>query len=510
MAFVIVSAIVFIIVSIGLIQLSMLIGGSRELANATDASSLNTGRLATTVQVSIGGGDEGQYGDVAEDGKSFSLKSIDRLWGKCLLIQANQDEMKNDGYDSGDSNSHASSMFDAAKSISDRLADKLKDPHTLYPFFDQMAKQESMRMLGNVAGANADQVATAWKTSLYDRQVESNIAVSEGQLPAPFNLDENKNAIKASDGKLYFRGYVPIEANGKSICFVPFKLNAQPHLMSKKDFDSNTASTKPLPEWSDAVPNAFSCQGKSTNQKEGLQKAISWVLTNPQKTFKLSIPHSFMHIKLDTNTAHFNCNGVPYPIYDTDYDYFPPSPFFAEAEALDAGLGSAEATIAPLGTEFLPPTVWQALTALGTYGGSYDQLKTVMAQRCAEMKAGFTESDLESTLSTMLIPGIKDYYVYPNDSGDVVVSPSVSNPIPPAWVLSGGSADGSEQEICSNTVLNPAAIVIVVAEGLGGGGGFCTEDDSVKWTAGTGYNGNLGDVKVSHSLTAIIAAGALF
>ncbi len=512
MAFIIVSAIVFIIVAIGIVQISMLIGGSRELANATDAAGLNTGRLATTVKVDINsGGDESQYSDVAEDSKSFSLKSIDRMWGKCLIVQANQDEMKNDGYDSGDSSSHASSMFDAATAISNRLADKLKDPHTLYPFFDQMSKQESMRMLGKTAGASSDQIASAWKTSLYDREVESNVAVVQGQLPPPFNMAEGKNVIKASDGKLYFQGYVPIQANGNSICFVPFKLNAQPHLMSKKDFDSNTATAKPISEWPDAVPNSFSCQGKSNNQKEGVQKAISWVLTNPQKTFPLSLPHSFIHIKLDTNTAHFNCNGVPYPIYDTDYDYFPPSPFVASAESMDAGLGSVSAMIVPLGTEFLPPTLWQCLAALGNYGGSYDSLKTVLTQRCAEMKGGFSESDLESTLGTMVIPGVTDYYIYPDDNGDVAVAPSTSHLFPPSWVLSGGSADGSKKsDLENNTVLNPTAVVIVIPNGIGGGGGLCTEEDHIDWTAGTGYNGCLGEVKVSHSLTAYIIAGTFF
>ncbi|MBX9719849.1 MAG: hypothetical protein K2X81_00505, partial [Candidatus Obscuribacterales bacterium] len=116
----------------------------------------------------------------------------------------------------------------------------------------------------------------------------------------------------------------------------------------------------------------------------------------------------------------------------------------------------------------------------------------------------------------MMIPGITDYYIYPDSSGNVTVAPSLSNPIPPTWVLSGGSADGSKQEIDSNgdTTFGaglpiPPYIVEVEVEGIGGGSGVYLECDSVKWTAGTGYNGNLGDVEVTHDSYAQCIAGGL-
>lgn len=517
MAFIIVAAIVFIIFAIGMVQLSMLIGGSRELSNATDAGGLNTARLAPTVKVDIQSGTtESQYSDVAEDGKSFSLKSIDRMWAKCLLCEMNAQEMHGDGYSGSDTDSHADALFDAAKSISDRLADQLKTPSTLYPFFDDMAGKESMRMLGNSAAAVSDQSSGGWNTSLMDREVESNIAVYDGQLPNGFSLSTS-HTTKASDGKFYFQGYVPITAQGHDICFVPYKLNAQPHLVSYKDFNSNMATANPISQWPDAVPNAFSCQGKTKNQKEGTQKSISWVLTNPQKTFDLSIPHSFIHIKLDTNTCHFWCNAIPYPIYDQTYDYSPPGGpvFFAQSGPMDGGAGVCTATVTPLGLEFEPPTIWQSLTALSNFGGSYDNLKTILVQRCSEMKPNFQESDLESVLGTLTIPGVTDYYIYPDDSGNVSVSPSLSNPIPPTWVMSGGGADGDDyHDICTNgdTTFGaglpvPPFVVAVEYEGIGGGSGATLECDKVQWKAGTGYNGCLGEVKVSHDLYAQCVAG---
>lgn len=514
MGLIIAAAIVFIIFAVGMIQLSMLFGGSREIANATDAATLNTGRLATTVTVDTQGGDESQYNDVAENGKSFSLKSINRMWAKCMLCMMNAKEMQDDGYSSGDSNSHADSLYSAAKSISDRLADKLNTPSTLQPFFDQMAHKETVKMLGDNAGATSD-MSGGWSHSLMDRGVESNIAVYDGQLPGSFGSSPPPE-VKCSDNNMYFPGYQPFSVLGHDVTFVPFKFKAQPHLSSQKEFTSNVPNTNPIQQWQDPIANAYSCQGKTLQQKEGVQGARAFVLTNPQKTYDLVIPQSYIHIKLDTNTCHFYFNATPYPIYDQTYDYSPPGgPIFtAQSGTMDAGAAVATATVTPLGQEFEPPTIWQALTALSNFGGSYSNIKNLLVQRCSEMKHGFQESDLESVLSTLMIPQVTDYYIYPtfdsNNNATINVAPSLSNPFPPSWVLSSSGADGDDfHEVDSNgdTSLGlglpaPPFVPIVEVEGIGGGSGVMLECDSVKWKAGTGYNACLGEVKVSHDLYA--------
>jgi hypothetical protein len=496
MGFVIVSIIVLIILAVALFQISLLFGGSRELSNAVDAGTLNTGQKAPTVTVDIqSGGDEGQYSDVAENnGQSFSLKSINRMWAKCLVCLMNQEEMNSDGYSSGQSLGHADQLYTAASSISDRLANKLNDQNSLKQFFTDLVSRETLRMLGNTANV-VYEAGPGWTTSLMDRGIESNVAVYQDQLPSGFNFS-NVNAVQASDGKNYFKGYTPIMVGSHSVTFVPFRLKSQPHLVSNLTFGKNMNAAAPISQWATPVPNAFSCTGMSQSQRLNTQHCKSYVLTNPQQTFDLTLPHSFIHIKLDKNTSHFYLNGTPFP--DQTYDYGIPT--VQTAGPMEAGTGTLTAETG-VGFEFLPPTIWQALTALP--GGDYSKLKNVMTQRCAEMKHGFQESDLESLLGSMLIPGVTDYYIYPDDKGQVQVSPSVSSPVPPTWVLSGGDPDGSEKEICNNDTWWFPNWTFPFLEGIGPNPlpSFTEETDSVNWTAGTGFGGCLGKVRVTHDTT---------
>ena len=515
MGFILVCILVIVLLGVAIVQFGLLFAGNRELINGVDSGTLNTGKMASTVTVDIqSGGVESQFSDVAENGNSFSLKSINRMWGKCLLCMLNQQEMQNDGYDSGNSNQDAEFLYTAANSISSRLSAKLSDQTNLAPFFTQLVSRESERALGSQA-AIVNDPGLNWQTSLMDRNIESNVAVYAEQLPAS-DLS-GVNSVKASNSLSYFSGYNPIKVLDQYITFVPFRYQTQPHMVSSQDFTANMNSTSPISNCSTPIPNAFSCQGKTVGQVQGVQHAKSYTISNPQTTYDLSIPHSFIHINLGTNTCHFWCDAAPYPIYDQTYGYAPPSPFFAQSGPMDGTAGVCTATVTPLGLEFLPYSIWGALTPLSTYGGDYSTLKKVLTQRCAEMKHGFQESDLESVLGSIMLPGITDYYIYPDSSGNVTVAPSFSNPVPPSWVLSGGPADGSQQEICSNgdTTFGaglpiPPFVVEVEFEGIGGGSGVYLECDSVKWTAGTGYNGDLGDVTVTHDSYAQCITAGLF
>lgn len=494
MGIVIASTLVFVILVIGIIQITMLFGGSREVANAVDAGALNTGKQAPTITIDVGGGDEGQFDDVSDDSK-FNLKNINRMWAKCLLCLMNEKAMQEEGYSTGQSSGNANKLYTAAQSLSDKLTSKLNTQSNLHPFFNALAVTESVRMLGNSAKISAEQ-GNGWKTSLMDRGVESNIAVYGEQLPGSFNLNNSKTK-SASDNKNYFTGYDPIDILNHKVCFVPFKLKEQPHLVSGKTFESNTATANPISGVQTPVPNAFSCQGSTQMQTQGSQRAKSFVMTNPQKTYDLRIPHGFIKIKLEDNTAHWYLNGIPQP--DSDYAYFPPSVQYAGP--VWAGAGTLQA-MANLGLEFVPPTIWQALTSLP--GGDYDELKQVMLQRCRELKHDFSQSQMEDLLDAMLVPGVKDYYIYSNDEGtELKVSPTLSNPVPPSWLLTGSDPDGSEKEICSNDTFWYPNWTMPILSGLGPKPlpSFCHCEDSVNWTPGTGYDGCLGKVRVKHETT---------
>jgi hypothetical protein len=489
MGFIIVSLIVLIILAVAFFQFSMLIGGNRELANAVDSGTLNTGRLATTVKVEIQPGTfQEQFSDVAEDnGKSFSLESINRMWAKCLLCLMNEKAMESEQSSNSASATHAGSLFQAASNISDRLSERLNDQNYLKDFFKALVERESLRMLGNKASV-AYEKGTGWKTSLMDRNVESNVAIYQEQLPGSFKLKDNLHAVIASDGKHYFPGYEPIDVlNHNYVTFVPFKLKSQPHLVAGVDFNKDTFEKSKIAHCSShPVPNAFSCQGMTKSQNLGVQHCKSFVLTNPQTTYDLTIPHSYIHILLDTNTAHFCDEGVPHPEFERHYGYNSSNVVFA---AIPHGLLSHLEITSVVGLEF-GSSVWSALAALDD---DYGPLVKVLTQRCAEMKHGFKESDVLSLLQNTSLSGATDYYIFPDSKGNIQASSS-----PPPWMLLGSQADGQESKICSASLASTPNVITTHYTGMGVSAGNIQESDAVYWTPGTGFNGCLGNVRVTH------------
>ncbi|MBX9685424.1 MAG: hypothetical protein K2X27_01905 [Candidatus Obscuribacterales bacterium] len=313
MPFIIACAFVLIIVGLGLFTLSQIMGGNFEFSSAVDSGALSVGQQVFTLKTDLktADRDEMQYADVAENSKSFSLSSINRLWAKCLLVQLNAASMKNLGQSTGDSDSHASQIYRTAYEIEDRLYKVLSDGKSIEKFFDDMVSKESVRMLGEKASIKADEKEAAksnggWKSARMDQGVESNISVSANQLPPGFSL-EKLGTTQADDKKYYFKGYEAIKgANLPTLCFVPFKLNAQPHLVSAKDFEKTDSTIKGVT--SNPLPNAFSCQAVSVNQKFSETKGKSYVLTNPRKTYEMSMPHAFVKIVFENNIAHWNLN----------------------------------------------------------------------------------------------------------------------------------------------------------------------------------------------------------
>ena len=70
--------------------------------------------------------------------------------------------------------------FDAAASMSNRLSDQLNDPASRVSFFNDMSGRKIISMTGIGSGAQAVK-EDAWRTSLVDRTLESNIELSKEQ-----------------------------------------------------------------------------------------------------------------------------------------------------------------------------------------------------------------------------------------------------------------------------------------------------------------------------------------
>jgi len=531
--------------------LSLYLGGNNEIKNAVDAGTLNLGKEVFTQQpfkVTLPPvGLQAQFQDVSTGGQ-IDLGNINALWGKMLLIQANAQDMQDHGV-TGSANAHADQMFLAAKEISDDLAKKLNDESLQYPVFESIAGQNSVRMLGGNAKTVALHEADGWTTSLMDRGEVSNLTMNTAALS-----DAANQALQTKNGRLL--GYTPISIGGKTFCFVPFADKQRPHMVSKGEFEANRFENKGLnADWGLPVPNAFSCFGQTVNNHQYGEKARSFVLSNPQKTFKLALPHSFIHIKLEDNTVTWLLNSPTPPLADAfnqlqsdveiwnvfhgdDDDFSSPNlaleqynstyPYRLDLSSrsgspVSAIFGTLMAQNVPLGKEYMDPipSLESALFGGVLEAGNVDNMKKVLVQRINQMitddSVTFTTADLEDLLDDPLTGGwlqldIQDYYIYSTNGKDIKVAPKAQAIAQAPWLVpmidhepDGGSAQ--LVHLSSDLPLAPGQVIVVPDP-------FCspyfppfgdlhvTIDDT--WQPGSGYDGCLGKVTVKHHTDAYL------
>jgi hypothetical protein len=495
LALVVICAFVLALIVVAYFQLSLFFGGSKEMRNTTDAGALNVGKQVFTLKTSPQGGNEQQFDDTRDTSGQFGLSNINRAWARALMANINVAAMSSEGTWTGNASAHADSLYNAAQSISNRVADKVKDENNLHQFFENISSKNTLRMIGKNSTTKA-LPGQDWRTSLVDRGIESNIIIKQEQIPEGFNFSDLETK-QASDNKTYLAGYKPMSVNNHNFTFVPFKVGERPHLISKNTFDTNTAGSNPMPQWNNAVPNAFSVRGESQGQQGPLTHgAVSYVQTNPQRQYNLSVVHSFIRIKFEDNEGHWHLNGIP--VSDITYGFHTEQ---KNTIPYDVGTGTLTG-YASLGNEYIPPTLEKAIYALP---GNHAEVTKVLLQRCREMKHDFTSGELTALLSSQpFLPGEQEYVIfgtgnYASNEYTLMVSPkSAANAMAP-WLNVNESADGSERNsIATEHSFGAPNFVWQVLAGVGCKPGpfWTTMDGKLHWAPSSGYNGCLGQLRI--------------
>ncbi len=534
-------AMALVVLGVGFLFLSLFMGGQKEAKNAIDAGALSVGKQvldADQVSVELSGDpnqqifsdctsdqiDPNSAGNPVQPGGKITLRRINRVWAKALTIAINAAAA---GSDANTGTSNAQQACSGAQEISDSLAAKLTNPSNLYSFFDDFAQRNSVRMLGT--SANVQELpGSNWQTSLMDRNVESNIVLpgnpgNNFNMPANYTLPSNfytqstRPNVPAAGANLWFlKGYTPLTVGGQTFWQVPFQYDEKPHLVSKTTFDAAQPSAQPL-DWTNAVPNAFSVEGKALPKQGVGEKGMSWVLTNPREPFTLSIPQSFLHIHVDTMQAYFYFFPAGFPIKDplqpeVDYGYTPSTA--TGAPMLQGGpfCSSVTPDEVELGLEVVGQPLDGIIFGLIPPADTTD-LETNMVNRINEMvgQAGSPKSasDLHALLSNpyttaCLIKGDQDFYIYSTDGINLTVQPQeIAQTVPWLSNMISNDPDGNETEpvddatspspIFFTPIVTPDPDCAPVFPPIG----TATYNKDIHWTPGSGYNGNLGLVRVT-------------
>jgi hypothetical protein len=570
-------ALVLVLIGVAFLAYTMLMGGQREMQNAVDAGMLNVGKkvvdkIGTPLLPTE---DELLYIDVCNDSTKtekwmidpskffkkypeINLRRINRVWAKAMLIAVNADAADKDGK-AGSGLQNAKSAFDGAKAISDRLAAKLNgkgdfasmtgqdDPTgkldndgkaIFYNLFNDLSSKNSVRMLGTTASVTALK-GDNWQQSLMQRGCESNITAAPPQYtfppgyqdkaPKDLLMKSSRGARAGAGGQdLWFlRGYAPIKLAGYTFWQVPFVFDERTHMVSGREFESCKANANPVGDWDKPIPNAFSGEGVVQNVKQGSSplKATSFVLTNPDQPFKMALPYSWVHIKIDDPMAHwYFFPGFPLPPPPKRQEYGDPKKYDFKPTTLPGprmplgGFGmwwvKAGDDVGPFGADLWPPTLDHLI--FETPGAGNATIDGYLLNRCNEMtgKIGkiITSDELHECLrdpicATALLADQRDFYLFCPDGEKLTVLPKDIAFLKAPWMLAfqGNEPDGEEQQIVDDADYSPAPIVnipdanpipgLMVCPPPGGiGWGNWAKD--VWWTPGTGYNHCLGKLRV--------------
>jgi hypothetical protein len=510
-------ALALIIIGAAIFTIIMIMGGSKEMRNAVDAGALNVGKSALTVTVPDPNGANGQFDDVSDSNHKFGLPNINRVWAKAYLIAANYNAMETEGT-TGSSFNNVQQVQTNAQQISDALYQALQpQTTTFFNFFKAIADTSSLRMLGQ--SSTVQEVNDSkWSIACMDRGADSNVYIQPQQFPSDYNLPPTAT-VPSSDGKQCLIGYEPVSVDQWNFWFVPFRWNEKPHLVSEDHFEENNLTNDPVTyksppppatgtvTWTKPVPNSFSVHGKTIKQHEFGEEAVSWVTTNPQTRYPMSIPHGFIKIKIDQNKAEYQTLMMPVPLED-DYGFTPIEQSEPALPVPGCGVGTV---VAMMGDEYIPPTINQAVFA--SLSDSYTQVKAWLVQRINEIHPGFTDANLTSLLSTGYIPtGDSLNFVIYNDDSNTVQVTTLDNASSIPWLAAvvNQDPDGSAAPTYSESFI-PYEPNIVEDWSLEGT--FCTEgplyylteSGTMTWTPGSGFNGNLGSLEIQRETDVYLA-----
>ena len=273
-----------------------LIGGDRELQNATDAGGLNVAKQALKrPKVKLQGLEQTYFGGLTNTGQEVDLLTYNRLVGQAMLVAMNA---STEGTPKALSNAQQAidMVCTGNNSIGGRLSTSLSSGSDMGQFFASLASANLVRMMG--ADASTSHMDSKYETGYMKAGTASNLDCNPNCLPLYPGTNKRISFVgdvltnKQSGRKFnYISGYVNmnIQGIGRPISFVPLRPGSAPHLVSMNDFGA--ASKRPA-DLGMVPPNAF----KAFGEAKDLSAAAGAVVGCLGADYTASIPRGYIVI----------------------------------------------------------------------------------------------------------------------------------------------------------------------------------------------------------------------
>lgn len=476
------AALLLTALGVGLFQLAMLLGGSRQVRNTTDASVLHIARRISDIRV----GTQPAYSDVADSNGQVGVSNINRVWGKAYLISANIDEMsKNGQLGNGTAQGNGETAYQVAKNINDELFDSVACSNTHGQMFQELSVRRQASMINAGMGVDKSKLTSA-TTALVDRGDESNLIFNPAQLPA----GATANGVQKGNNT-YMQGYTPFKANNKTFCFTAFHAGEMPHLIADTYFDQNRTDTNPIGDAPTAIPNAFRFAGEAGNGQLGIT-AMASAVANPMRHYSMAIPHSYITIFVVNQAVWYLDNKV---VNSTTYKCEAgqqPQHGIVQKEGAN---GKKIDGFAQLGLEYSKGnTILQIINALP---GDHTPAMGKMLQRIQEIDPNFTMNRLQTLLQQAYDPAATRYYIFPvysaPDNSDPQIKVMSDLGSLPGWLAKNGPEGSPKLLMSENTQFDTPNYCWQEPAGK-----HHTEvSGSINWQPGTGFTQSLGELSIN-------------
>jgi len=248
---------VIIVVGVGVYFLVKILGGGREIANATDAGALHVAKTAMLVSAKAPPVfREFEYPAV---GDGITLLTYNRCVAKVMIIAMNAQQI------GGSAPGNVGALISALNGVGTELTGKLL---TSNQKFDEASTANSHRLVNlnqAVAGKVTDEKYMKPKGAT---NVFFSKALTSKGLTVP-KADSVKTPLNAAGidqpDNYYMAGYAPIAlATGQIVYGTPVFPQVKPHLVAMADYNAGSAT------YGTAPPNAFKSDSSIAEQKTGM------------------------------------------------------------------------------------------------------------------------------------------------------------------------------------------------------------------------------------------------
>lgn len=247
---------VVVVIGTAVFFLIKILGGGREIANATDAGALNVAKhIIRDARVSTP--TAFQDCEYPLGCGYINLLTYNRCVAKAIMIAGNAANMTGPGT----YKANATDVLDKLEAMGAALADKIKDSNNYFNDVNNTVRMASFMGIKNTHRCDVAFMKPDGPTNIFFNGQQLANGVTIPVSTTTVGPKNQSNYVAAGTGQGYMAGYAPIDVMGRTVYGVPVFPQQNPHLVSFFDF-SNSGKT-----FGSAPPNAVKLGSDVTEMK---------------------------------------------------------------------------------------------------------------------------------------------------------------------------------------------------------------------------------------------------